>query len=231
MNFSMKKGNRVSHVEEIELCKKAQSGSQKAMDHMVSSNLGLVSNIAKKFYYKNDQYSFDDLFQEGVIGLMKAIQKFDSGEGCRFSTYSYYWIYCYVSKYHTDHYGKIRIPSHIKDKIRKYEKDGDKRLDEVKSSVPVVVSLNKIIGESSTLEELVADEGERDFMEELDMIRGEMRKVLTEKEYDVLCHRYGIDGFESKTQRACAKIYGVSYTAIYLIEKKAIKKLKGHFNQ
>ena len=86
----MKKSTRVSHVEEIELCKQAQTGSQKAMDQMVSSNLGLVNNIAKKFYYKNDQYSFEDLFQEGVIGLMKAIQKFNSEEGCRFSTYSFY---------------------------------------------------------------------------------------------------------------------------------------------
>jgi len=227
----MKKSTRVSHVEEIELCKQAQTGSRKAMDQMVSSNLGLVNNIAKKFYYKNDQYSFEDLFQEGVIGLMKAIQKFNSEEGCRFSTYSYYWIYCFVSKYHTDHYGKIRVPSHIKDKIRKYEKEGDKRLDEVKGSVPVVVSLNKLIGESSTIEELVADEGERDFVEELDMMKDEIRKVLTEKEYDILCHRYGMDGHDSKTQRACAKIYGVSYTSIYLVEKKAINKLKVHFNQ
>ena len=60
---------------------------------VVNFNLGLVAHIAKKNYYKNDQYSFDDLFQEGVFGLVRAIEKFDPTEGCRFSTYSYYWIF------------------------------------------------------------------------------------------------------------------------------------------
>ena len=78
----MKKSTRVSHVEEIELLNELRL-VQRAMDQMVSSNLGLVNNIVKKFYYKNDQYSFEDLFQEGVIGLMKVfrslIQKKDVG--------------------------------------------------------------------------------------------------------------------------------------------------------
>ena len=223
------KTKRLSHVEEIELCKKAQQGCRHSMDKMVTSNLGLVSSIAKKLYYKNEQYSFEDMFQEGVIGLMKAISKFDATEGCRFSTYSYYWIYCFVSRYHTNQYGKIRIPSHIKDKLRKYEKEGDERLTEIKDMIPHVTSLNKLVGDNSTLEELIVTEEDRDFYEELESIQGEMRKVLTEKEYDVLCHRYGIDGFDSKTQRECAKVYGVTYAAIYLIEKKAINKLKNHF--
>ena len=227
----MKKSNRVSHVKEIELCKEAQSGSKNAMEHMVKSNLGLVNKIVKKFYHKNDQYSYEDLFQEGVIGLMKAINKFDSTQGCRFSTYSYYWIYCFVSRYHVNHHGKIRVPSHITEKLRKYQKEGDVRLDELKESVPVVVSLNKLIGESSTLEDIIPYENEPSYNEELDMMKDEMKKVLTEKEYDILCHRYGMDGQETKTQRSCAKIYDVSYTTIYMIEKKAINKLKLHFNQ
>ena len=57
-----------------------------------------LAHIAKKNYYKNDQYSFDDLFQEGVFGLVHAIEKFDPTEGCRFSTYSYYWIYIFIKK-------------------------------------------------------------------------------------------------------------------------------------
>ena len=75
--------------------------------------------IVNKMYYKNEQFSYEDMFQEGVIGLMKAIRKFDPKEGCRFSTYSYYWIYCFVSKFHTNHYGRVRVPSLEKEKLRK----------------------------------------------------------------------------------------------------------------
>ena len=63
----MKKHLRLSHVEEIELCKLAQNGCTKSMERMVTHNLGLVNNITKKLYYKNEQYSYDDMFQEVVI--------------------------------------------------------------------------------------------------------------------------------------------------------------------
>ena len=226
----MKKKPLLSHVEELELCRAAQEGDRKAFDIMVTRNLGLVGKLAKKMYYKNEQYSYDDLFQEGVMGLMRAIEKFDPKEGCRFSTYSYYWIYCFVSKYHTNHYGRVRIPSHVKEKLRKLEKNNSEEYTTLKNTLPYVVSLNSSIGENSTLEDLVSNEFYKELDCEMEIIQDQMKKVLSEREYSVICDRYGLDGKIPKSQRECGKLYGVSYTMIYLIEKKAIAKLRKHFS-
>lgn len=226
----MSKTKRLTHVQEIELCREAQGGSKKAMEKMVTHNLGLVNKVAKKLYYKNEQYSFDDMFQEGVFGLIRAIEKFEPKAGCRFSTYSYYWIYCYVSRYHTNNHGKIRIPSHLKDKIRSMEKSGDERLTDMKGKIPRVISLNQSIGEGGSIEDIIPQFSNNNEIDELFFIKGEMRRVLSEREYEVLCYRYGLNDYDAKTQRECAEIYGVSYTTIYMIEKKAIDKLKIHFD-
>jgi len=226
----MKKKPLLSHIEELELCRAAQSGDQKAFDTMVTRNLGLVGKLAKKLYYKNEQYSYEDLFQEGVMGLMRAIEKFDPKEGCRFSTYSYYWIYCFVSKYHTNHYGRVRVPSHVKEKLRKLEKTDSEGFITLKNTLPYVVSLNSCVGESSTLEDLVCDNSFQELDCEMEIIQDQMRKVLSEREYNVICDRYGLDGKIAKSQRECGSLYGVSYTMIYLIEKRAIEKLRKHFS-
>ncbi len=220
---------RLSHVEEIELCKSAQQGCEKSMEKMVTHNLGLVSKLAKKMYYKNEQFSYEDMFQEGVIGLMKAIRKFDPKEGCRFSTYSYYWIYCFISKFHTNHHGRVRIPSHVKEKLRKLEKTNTEEYTKLKNSLPFVMSLNNSIGDNSTLEDLVSEDYYTELDCELEVVKDQMRDVLTEREYGVMCHRYGLDGFFPKSQRECGKIFGVSYAMIHLIEKKSMNKLREHF--
>ena len=199
------------------------------MEKMVTHNLGLVSKLAKKMYYKNEQFSYEDMFQEGVIGLMKAIRKFDPKEGCRFSTYSYYWIYCYVSKFHTNHHGKVRVPSHVKEKLRKLEKTNPEEHQKLKNSLPFVMSLNRSIGDSSTLEDLVSEDYYTELDCELEIVKEQMKEVLTEREYGVMCHRYGLDGFFAKSQRECGKIFGVSYAMIHLIEKKSMGKLRKHF--
>ena len=142
----------------------------------------------------------------------------------------YYWIYCFVSRYNTNHYGRIRIPSHVKDKLRSLEKTDKEEYDSLKSSLPYVSSLNSSIGDSSTLEDLVCHPESNEIDCELEIIQDQMRKVLTEREYNVICDRYGLNGKTAKSQRECGKIYGITYAMIYLIEKKAIKKLKNHFN-
>ena len=223
------KTKRLSHVEEIELCKEAQDGSEKALERMVTHNLGLVSKITKKMYYKNEQFSYEDMFQEGVIGLMRAISKFDPKEGCRFSTYSYYWIYCFIGKFHTNNYGKVRVPSHVKEKLRKLEKTDTEEYLKLKNSLPFVTSLNNSIGDNSTLEDLVSEDYYTELDCELEVVKDQMRDVLSEREYGVMCHRYGLDGFFPKSQRECGKIFGVSYAMIHLIEKKSMNKLRQHF--
>lgn len=226
----MQKKNRISHEEEINLCRQAQicdKTSKFAMTKMVNSNIGLVEKIANKLYIKNDQFSFDDLYQEGVFGLIRAVNKFDPTVGCRFSTYSYYWIYSYIMRYCENNLGKIRIPTHLREKMRK-QKDNQDELNKLKAKLPSVVSLNTLVGESLSLDNVVTYTENISFDDEMDNVLDIMGEILNEREYGIICSRYGVGGNEPLSQRECAKVHGVTHTAIYLIEKKSIKKIKHH---
>ncbi|AIX21514.1 subfamily RNA polymerase sigma-70 subunit [Synechococcus phage ACG-2014f] len=226
----MQKKNRISHEEEIKLCRQAQlhdHTSKYAMTKMVNANIGLVEKIANKLYIKNDQYSFDDLYQEGVFGLIRGVNKFDPSVGCRFSTYSYYWIYSYIMRYCENNLGKIRIPTHLREKMRK-QKDNKVELDRLKSKVPSVVSLNTLVGESLSLDNVVTYTENISFDDEMEHVLVVMNEVLDEREHQVLCSRFGIGGEKPLSQRECAKLHNVTHGAIYLIEKKSIKKIKHH---
>ena len=226
----MQKKNRISHEEEIKLCRQAQlqdHTSKYAMTKMVNANIGLVEKIANKLYIKNDQYSFDDLYQEGVFGLIRGVNKFDPSVGCRFSTYSYYWIYSYIMRYCENNLGKIRIPTHLREKMRK-QKDNKTELDKLKSKVPSVVSLNTLVGESLSLDNVVTYTENISFDDEMEHVLVVMDEVLDEREHQVLCSRFGIGGEKPLSQRECAKLHNVTHGAIYLIEKKSIKKIKHH---
>ena len=226
----MQKKNRISHEEEIKLCRQAQlhdHTSKYAMTKMVNANIGLVEKIANKLYIKNDQYSFDDLYQEGMFGLIRAVGKFDPAVGCRFSTYSYYWIYSYIMRYCENNLGKIRIPTHLREKMRK-QKDNKTELDKLKSKVPSVVSLNTLVGESLSLDNVVTYTENISFDDEMEHVLVVMDKVLDKREHQVLCSRFGIGGEKPLSQRECAKLHNVTHGAIYLIEKKSIRKIKHH---
>ena len=228
----MQKKNRISHEEEIKLCRQAQlhdHTSKYAMTKMVSANIGLVEKLANKLYIKNDQYSFDDLYQEGVFGLIRGVNKFDPSVGCRFSTYSYYWIYSYIMRYCENNLGKIRIPTHLREKMRK-QKDNKVELDRLKSKVPSVVSLNTIVGESLSLDNVVTYTENISFDDEMEHVLVVMNEVLDEREHQVLCSRFGIGGEKPLSQRECAKLHNVTHGAIYLIEKKSIKKIKQYLS-
>ena len=228
----MQKKNRISHEEEIKLCRQAQlhdHTSKYAMTKMVNANIGLVEKLANKLYIKNDQYSFDDLYQEGVFGLIRGVNKFDPSVGCRFSTYSYYWIYSYIMRYCENNLGKIRIPTHLREKMRK-QKDNKVELDRLKSKVPSVVSLNTLVGESLSLDNVVSYTENISFDDEMEHVLVVMDEVLDEREHQVLCSRFGIGGEKPLSQRECAKLHNVTHGAIYLIEKKSIRKIKQYMS-
>jgi len=228
----MQKKNRISHEEEIKLCRQAQlhdHTSKYAMTKMVNANIGLVEKLANKLYIKNDQYSFDDLYQEGVFGLIRGVNKFDPSVGCRFSTYSYYWIYSYIMRYCENNLGKIRIPTHLREKMRK-QKDNKVELDRLKSKVPSVVSLNTLVGESLSLDNVVSYTENISFDDEMEHVLVVMGEVLDEREHQVLCSRFGIGGEKPLSQRECAKLHNVTHGAIYLIEKKSIRKIKQYMS-
>jgi RNA polymerase primary sigma factor len=110
-------GSLLTHAEEIELSERAKAGDERARRRLIEKNLRLVVSVAKK--YRGYGLPFEDLIQEGNIGLMKAVEKFDPERGFRFSTYATWWIRQAVQRAVADKGRTIRVPVHMTEKIRK----------------------------------------------------------------------------------------------------------------
>ena len=111
------RGNLLTHAEEIDLSTRAKDGDRAARERLIEKNLRLVVSVAKK--YRGYGLPFEDLIQEGNIGLMKAVEKFDPDRGFRFSTYATWWIRQAVQRAVADKGRTIRVPVHMTEKIRK----------------------------------------------------------------------------------------------------------------
>jgi len=176
------KGKLLTHAEEKDLSKRAKAGDKGAGQRLIEKNLRLVVSVAKK--YRGMGLPFEDLIQEGNIGLMKAVEKFDPDRGWRFSTYATWWVRQAVQRAVADKGRTIRVPVHMGDKIRKMarayneisaEKEREptdeevaerlgwtaEQVRDVKGAMPDATSLNQTLssdGDSSEIGELIEDE-------------------------------------------------------------------------
>ena len=240
--------------EETELSKRIAEGDETAKNRLAESNLRLVVSIAKRYVGRG--MLFLDLIQEGNIGLMKAVEKFDAEKGYKFSTYATWWIRQAITRAIADQARTIRVPVHMVETINKlsrYQRQltlelnrepTDEELakkmgmspDKVREVIKIAqdpVSLETPIGEEedSHLGDFVPDESNmspEDFTihEMLKEEIGDVLLTLTEREEQVLRLRFGLDDGSPKTLEEVGQMFGVTRERIRQIEAKALRKLK-----
>ena len=245
----------LSAAEEVELAKRIERGDRAAKDRMINSNLRLVVSIAKR--YQGHGLSLLDLIQEGIIGLIRAVEKYDYRRGFKFSTYATWWIRQAVQRGVANKSRTIRIPVHIVErehKIARAERTLAPRLArpptdeeiaeeaklplkhvrEVREAARAVTSLDRPVGDEgdAAFGDLLATE-QADVQEEVEVsLREEsLRRALrdlSERERRVLELRYGLAGDEPRSLEAIGKVLGVTRERVRQIESDALENLALH---
>jgi RNA polymerase primary sigma factor len=240
--------------EEIKLARKIKKGDRKARQKMIRSNLRLVINIAKRYSYLG--VPIMDLIEEGNLGLMKAVEKFNPRKGYRFSTYAAWWIKQYITRAIANQGKTIRVPIYMLELLMKFKKVSDEftnklnrrpKISEIarRMQLPIkkVQEINQIVAKISSLNAPVGDEGSAEFMELIEDEKietawdeltsylmeekiSELLSKMTPREKKILTLRFGLKDGVTHTLNETAQHFGITRERVRQIETAAMNKLR-----
>jgi len=243
----------LTKADEIRLAKRVERGDLNAKRQMVESNLRLVVSIAKN--YRGQGLGFLDLIQEGILGLIRAVEKFDWRRDLKFSTYATWWIRQAVARALADKSRTIRLPVHVVERLQKInraertlmlklgrEPSNEEIAKEAKLPLYQVLDVRKAARSPISLEEPVGDDGESSFsdfladaeaIDPMDAVSDQLRhealqmglSALPERYRRVLELRYGLDGQDPRTLDEIGREFGLTRERIRQIEVEALRDL------
>ena len=200
---------KMSSQTEVELCNRIKVGDQEAMTQLIESNLPFVVQVCKK--YRNPKVPFQDLIQEGNMGLIKAAKRFDPTRGIKFITYAVWWVKYSALEYLCNEIGHGDVKKQIEKSSAKY--------DLVDKSDPDITI------EDAEQEHLLYEK------EVKEIINNVMEDVLTIREAMIIELYYGLNDNTPSTLMELEEVFGISYERIRQIKAAALKKLRPHMTQ